>query len=357
MTEQITALPKGIVVPKKQQFDIRRATAMTRQSIDALLQGATRETLRKRIAKVLPVCAEAMGGAEISVSFYDLNGTLDPFDIRGNLPGWSASTIKVPVMIAVCNEVSAGKIDYKNKLVIDHKYPLEPDDTVTLMPKGSRISVGKLLYYMITESDNEATNMLADLVGLEAVNEAARQLGAERTMLAHLLAPKVPRLRADWNPDGSNLTTANDMTSMLTAIYEGYAASKEHCDVMQHLLLSSHQTFLGLRLPKNTVVSNKVGFISDSYDGDDVHDVGVINDDYVLSVMCFKVGQKYRRETHAWQKRMREAVGHIINEEPAETFVHPGKRPGRQGYITAGSTIGILSKAIHDVYYFNEVRQ
>src|SRR3712207_8804268 len=90
---------------------------------------------------------------------------------------------------------------------------------------------------MMNQSDNVATNALVRLVrGADHVNEVARSLGAENTLLYQKLSSERAAV-----PSLDNRTTARDMATMLREIAEGEAASEKSCgDRKSTRLNSSH---------------------------------------------------------------------------------------------------------------------
>lgn len=269
--------------------------------------------------------SKILDGGEISLSFSDLKQQVPSFDIGGDRIGWAASIIKIPVMIEVFNQVSKGKLSLDDTMGINHKYALEACDTMTFIPEKTRMSIDSLLYFMIAYSDNEATNMLADRVGIQNINNTCQEIGAKRTMIGHLLLPKAYRHTSGFNLSGSNVTTSNDMNHLLSLIYTYKIIDRQSCEKMIDFLEASLETYLGKRLPRGTLLGNKIGLITDSDSGGDLHDVGVINRDYVLSVMMNKIGIKPLRksrksgETHppgwSWEryyaKNSKEVISHL----------------------------------------------
>ena len=338
--------------------------------------GTNRKNIQQTLQDKIEGYSQDLGEAVISVSFHDLKGNIPDFDINGSKPGWSASIIKVPVMISVLDAIKRGELRMDDELTIDHKYSLEPFDHVSTMPDKSKVPVHELLYCMIVQSDNEATNMLAANVGLGTINDRMQELGTEKTMLSHLLAYDVPRIITDWNPDGSNLTTANDMTNLLSFIYQNKTTGRQY---MQTLLESGDIGMLGRDLPKGTVVGHKIGEICDPSTGEDIHDVGVINQDYVLSVMCNRAGRRdipaidmpfqdfssrFRRRTlnRAKSKEIAQVWSqvqefleefHEHNDLPFYFSVHAN--PQYYEMTGAQQVIGVISKVVHDIYYNGEI--
>ena len=334
---------------------------------------ANKSNLAEVLAKNVAIFEGNLRGAYIGVSFRDLHGRLPPIDINATRPGWAASVIKIPVMIEVMRQVDSGEINLDDELVVDHRFTLEDFDPISRMPEGTKVPIDKLLELMIVVSDNEATNMLASHVGVQRMNETMQELGASKTMLGHLLAYNVPRYTSDWNEDGSNLTCASDMTLLLEQIYNGKSASNPSCDAMQGILELGGSAQLVALLPATTVVGGKIGLISDVNSGNDTHDVGVVNSDYAIAVMCNRVGYfstpeaKFRttpKPDFLNDRKMDLAWAGV--EALLETFHQKVKLPFyfdlnavAKPYFnpsSASSVISIVSKVVHDVYYYAEVR-
>ncbi len=333
--------------------------------LEKIFHEASKEKIREVLEQKIDEFAESMGGGKISLSFYDLKDTMAPFNINGGQLGWSASTIKVPVMIEVLRAFDRGELSPAELLVIDHRYTLENFDPVSRMPDGGLVTIRDLVNHMIVVSDNEATNMLANRVGLEKINQTMQELGATQTMMAHLLAYKVPRITNSWNSDGSNFTTANDLTTLMTSIYKDTAASAQSCKVMRTILEKESEGLIGRYLPMKTRIGNKVGMITDSLCGDDVLDVGVVNGDYALAIMCNRVGKQkispQKNEVEAaqlaeqWEKIQKileelhrsEDLPFYFEVQAHPVFYHKNRSPGE--------VIGIISKVIHEVYYKGKV--
>ena len=68
-------------------------------------------------------------------------------------------------------EIEKGNFNLKDTLTINHDMTLEPYDPVSRMRNGSQVMVYDLLKHMIRVSDNEATNLLADRIGVPRLNE------------------------------------------------------------------------------------------------------------------------------------------------------------------------------------------
>ncbi|MCF7872461.1 class A beta-lactamase-related serine hydrolase [Candidatus Woesearchaeota archaeon] len=250
------------------------------------------KNLKTKIEENEDIFFNPLNGGELKISFDDFKNNYS-FNINGDKSGWAASIIKVPIMVSAMRHLDQGHFSLNSKLTIDHKYPLEKTDTVTRLKTGTKISVEELIYLMITESDNEATNMLSDYIGIKKINQDFLDLGYKKTALGHLLAHGVHRYKTKNNPSGSNITTTNDMNKILRHIYEKKSATKESCEFMIDVL--EHEKFkIGRKyIPKSNIIGSKIGLISDPFSGDDIHNVSVVNRDYALSIMLNKVNSKF----------------------------------------------------------------
>ncbi|MGI5973121.1 MAG: serine hydrolase [Oscillospiraceae bacterium] len=93
----------------------------------------------------------------------------------------SASTIKTPILLTALEQVRQGMLSLTDPMTVSPDCVL-PDTEV--FDRGESVySLGELLYWMIVESDNTATNVILDALGFDAVNEyCAMILGLENTL-------------------------------------------------------------------------------------------------------------------------------------------------------------------------------
>ncbi|MEE2902556.1 MAG: serine hydrolase [Myxococcota bacterium] len=92
-------------------------------------------------------------------------------------PIYIASGVKVPFMIEVYRQASQGLISLNDR--IPYKSEAQRDGAPRLgrVPLGTMLSVKKLVTLMIQASDNAASDMLANYVGIENINRGMRAEG------------------------------------------------------------------------------------------------------------------------------------------------------------------------------------
>ncbi len=97
--------------------------------------------------------------------------TGEQYSYNASTPMYLASGIKVPVMMALYKEVSEGRMSLDDELV------LGPDDIrdgaplLNYLRVGTPVTLRILLEAMIQQSDNAATDMIIDHIGVDTVNE------------------------------------------------------------------------------------------------------------------------------------------------------------------------------------------
>ncbi|MDX1551050.1 MAG: serine hydrolase [Marinobacter sp.] len=107
---------------------------------------------------------------ELGVFVHNLkNG--ETASLRADEPWYLASTVKVPVAMAVMEAID------RKEMTLDTPVTLEPTDFVdgagetNWKSPGDKVTVQYLLEQMLIHSDNTATDVLIRVVGMEAVNE------------------------------------------------------------------------------------------------------------------------------------------------------------------------------------------
>ena len=140
--------------------------------------------------------------------------------------------------------------------------------------------MGDLLLLMMTQSDNVATNALVRTVGgADYVNQVARSMGAENTLLYQKLSSERAAI-----PQLDNRSTPRDMATMMQQIADGEAASDKSCQYMIELMdLNELDWWLDAGLPADVYAANKAGWLYEVYD-----DVGIVragDRPYVIAIL------------------------------------------------------------------------
>jgi beta-lactamase class A len=151
----------------------------------------------------------------------------DPDDV---MP--TASLIKVPVLVALYQAASEGHIALTDRIRYGAGHRCLGSGVLSLLTPGVEMTVRDAGVLMIIISDNSATNMCVDLVGLERVNRTMRSLGLLQTALFFRLGDRSAGLDARK----MSVSTAGEMTSLLGMLARREAVSAEASEDMLRIM-------------------------------------------------------------------------------------------------------------------------
>ncbi|MFW6327579.1 MAG: serine hydrolase, partial [Bacteroidota bacterium] len=90
---------------------------------------------------------------------------------NGDENWYFASTVKIPLAIAVLKEVEDGEISLDDELILQESDYVDGSGDLLGMPPGTRLSIRELIQQMVWHSDNSATDMLIRLIGEKEFND------------------------------------------------------------------------------------------------------------------------------------------------------------------------------------------
>jgi D-alanyl-D-alanine carboxypeptidase (penicillin-binding protein 5/6) len=193
--------------------------------------------------------------------------TSEQFVWRGDEVQPTASLIKMPVMVAAYRMFDRKELDLAKTIALEEADKVPGSGILTThFSSGLQLSLRDAIRLMIRYSDNTATNLVVDEIGLPTTAATMETLGFAQTRLNS----KVYRGETSIAPDRSKLyglgsTTANETVNLLEQLHKGSAASPESCKAMlDHLLSCDDKTMLVSQLPDGTKVAHKSGAVSES---------------------------------------------------------------------------------------------
>lgn len=213
-----------------------------------------------------------------AVAFKDLTSG-EEILINEKINFHAASTMKTPVLIEAYKQAASGKFSIDDSITVRNEFKSivdgspyslnSKDDSETDLytKEGSKVKIYDLLYLMIIQSSNLATNLIIDLLGAKNVNQTMREMGANDIQVLRGVED-TKAYRAGLN----NTTTAYDQMIIFSKMAEGNAVNKASSDAMIQILLD--QKFndkIPAKLPKNVKVAHKTGWITGVN-----HDAGIV---------------------------------------------------------------------------------
>jgi beta-lactamase class A len=192
--------------------------------------------------------ADASFSGTLGVWAYDFL-TGDTVEHRPDEEFEGASTIKVLVMMEALRQVAAGTLDLDEPLTYREEHHVRGSGVVRDMRLGARITVHDAIVLMMTISDNVATNMMVDRVGLSHVNRAATDFG-----LSHTRLPSPLHFEAATAGQGVSTTTPRELGTLLVILRERRGFPEELVQLMIGIMRRQHFTAALTRtLPYNVV--------------------------------------------------------------------------------------------------------
>jgi beta-lactamase class A len=190
-----------------------------------------------------------------------------------------ASSIKIFVLAELYRQAQQGKLKLTDLYTVNAADLVQDSDIMGgLTPGVTKITLRDLATMMVAVSDNSATNVLIDRVGMENVNAFLTAQGLRDTHLRR----KMMDLKAA-SEGRENVSTPNEMASLLKALYNGEILNKEMTADFFKMLSTHKDSWIPRLLPDDLKIADKPGALEGVR-----NDSGVIFVDkrpYILCVM------------------------------------------------------------------------
>jgi len=163
--------------------------------------------------------------------------TGDALAIDPDKPVPTASVIKLPILVEAMRQVKAGKHRLEEKVTLDKDNVVQGSGILQFFDLPIAITLKDALTFMIIESDNTATNMVIDQVGIKNVNDNISQMGLKDTYLyKKVYKPATGPMPADQKKFGLGKTTAQEMAKVMESIVNCDLKDRKLCDTMLYML-------------------------------------------------------------------------------------------------------------------------
>ncbi len=174
-------------------------------------------------------------------------------DLDGGILFASASTIKLPILVAFFQDVDAGKIRLDEQLTLKTEMIAEGSGDLQYKKVGTQFTTLELATKMMVISDNTATNMLIlRLGGIEALNQRFRSWGLTTTALRNRL-PDV---------EGTNTTSPKELAHLMSVVHRGNLVSLQSRDRLLNIMQRNEiNNLLPQGLGTGATIAHKTGNI------------------------------------------------------------------------------------------------
>jgi beta-lactamase class A len=214
------------------------------------------ETLESRLSPLI----QAHKG-KVAVAVKNLE-TGESFAYHADVPMVTASLIKFPIMIEAYRQAAEKKVDLDKPITLKKADKVPGSGILTAhFSEGATFPLRDAVHLMIVYSDNTATNLVLDEIGIRSTAETMEKLGYLNTK-AH---SKVFRRDTSVFPErskqfGIGSTTASEMVRLCEALYRKELVNPEASAAMlKHMEACDDKDKFPRFLPPGTKVAFKTG--------------------------------------------------------------------------------------------------
>ncbi len=196
-----------------------------------------------------------------------------------------ASSIKIAVLAELYHQAQQSARGVSGKATLNDRYVVRAADIVPdsailggLTPGVSSLTNRDLATIMVAVSDNSATNVLIDRVGMDNVVHLTELLGLAHTQLRR----KMMDLQAAAQ-GRENISTPREMMELLEQLYRGKPIGPPLLDDFFNVLATHKDSWIPRDLPEDLKIANKPGELEGVR-----NDSGIVflkNRPYVICVM------------------------------------------------------------------------
>jgi len=222
---------------------------------------AAADTLEGRLAKL---AKQHQGKVAIAVKNLDNSETVT-INADEVLP--TASLIKFPVMLEVYMQVKEGKVKLEDIVTLKNADKVPGSGILTYhFSEGASFPLRDAVRLMIVYSDNTATNLVLDKIGIASTGQRMKVWGFPNTKInAKVFKASTTSIDAEGTKKfGLGSTTARDMVGLLEKLYRKDLATPEACkEMIGHMKKCEDATKLKRFLPEKIEVAHKTGSVND----------------------------------------------------------------------------------------------
>ena len=160
----------------------------------------------------------------------------------------TASLIKTPILVTLEQAVHDGRFRLDDRVSYEERHRSLGSGVLSKMSFGVEMTVRDAATLMMIISDNSATNMCIDMLGLDAINGQMERLGLTNTRIFCRLGDRSVGL----DPRKMNVSSAADMCALYALIGRHEAVSAEASeDMLRIMRRSDYRHELSRELPWN----------------------------------------------------------------------------------------------------------
>ena len=194
---------------------------------------------------------------QLAVYFLRPDREIEPFVYRSQQMA-PASMIKLFVMAKTMQDVHDGKLSLDEKITIKKKDAVGGAGVTTWYNAGEQRTIEQLMTVMITDSDNTATNILIDRLGMQNINRYLQQQGFRDTVLVY-------KMMMGRKGKKKNLSSVRDIGSLFSRLYYHQLVGEQEDKLMLAILRQQHDKECFPAALPDYEIAHKTGEVNDVY--------------------------------------------------------------------------------------------
>ena len=182
----------------------------------------------------------------------------------------AASLIKLPILVECFNQMSKGTVSRSEIFVTKEDDKVPSCGALNYMQDNLQVRFKDLYVLMIILSDNYATNLLIDKLGIENINKLIKEIGLNNTIINRkMFDSEKAKLGLE------NYTSVKDISYLLEKMYRkeliDEKSSEEMMNILKNQRLNGKIPFFLHSLKPKIEIAHKTG-----EDTNITHDVGIV---------------------------------------------------------------------------------
>ncbi len=214
-------------------------------------------------SRLAPLAKAHKGKVAIAVKHLK---TGEEYYLDADEPMGTASLIKLPVMVEAYWQAAEGTVKLADPVALAKDDKVPGSGILTQhFSDGATFPLRDAVRLMIAYSDNTATNLVLDKIGLPSTNARMEKLGLKNTKVhAKVFKGSTTSIAPERSKKyGLGSTTAREMVRLLEMIEAGKVVSPEACkEMVGHLKTCDDNEKFPRFLPPAVVIAHKTGSVN-----------------------------------------------------------------------------------------------
>lgn len=166
----------------------------------------------------------------------------------------TASAIKVAVLAALHVRAGKGEIDLASTCTVESREVVGGTGVLQYLHTPISLRLDDIAALMVAVSDNTATNVLIDVVGMDSINGLIESVGLKHMRLGRKMGD-----HASVGRGTDNYSTPRDAAELMRAIWAGEILDRKTSDQVLSVLKTPKHSAIAHSIPRDVGLADKPG--------------------------------------------------------------------------------------------------